>query len=723
MNRNVFTGAFILGAIAVIWVAVGFAGSNHLALLITAVIGAVYGFGALELRRFREVTATLVTALRSIPANLAHLETWLNGIDPSVQNQVRQRIEGERVGLPGPVLTPYLVGLLVMLGMLGTFLGMVVTLKGAVFALEGTTDLQAIRSAFAEPIRGLGLSFGTSVAGVAASAMLGLMAAISRRERLMAAQLLDSKVATDLRRYSLSYQRQESFRALQDQSKALPAVVEQLQQMITRMEGMSQQLNDRLLGNQEEFHKEVRVVYRELAQAVDQSLRSSLAQSAQAASESIRPVVVAAMSGLSEESRLVHARMVASTQEQLDRLGAGLSVTASSVTQAWSANLAEQERTSAAMIAALQQSMNAWAQDLESRSIGILEALKETSSRQQADQSAQEQQRLDVWTQSLDGVATSLKQEWQQIGLDSLVQQQRASAVWVATAQELAAGTKVATSQTLDEVARLMTSFEDLVRARIDSEATWSTKQSERMESLVATLRTELGALRDVEAARGKAAVDSLGDLQANVRVHLTTLGTALEEPIARLINTASEAPRAAAEVIGKLRQEVSNSAARDNELLDERSRILETLNTLLEAINHASVEQRAVIDALVASSAVTLNNASTQFVDKVQTEAAKLEDIAASVTRSAVEVSTLGDTFGFAVRSFNEANERLIGNLQRIEAALGKSMARSDDQLAYYVAQAREIIDLSIMSHKGMVDQIAQLPVKKAVVNDEVIL
>lgn len=57
-------------------------------------------------------------------------------------------------------------------------------------------------------------------------------------------------------------------------------------------------------------------------------------------------------------------------------------------------------------------------QDMGSRSIGILEALKETSSRQQADQSAQEQQRLDVWTQSLDGVATSLKQEWQQVGLD-----------------------------------------------------------------------------------------------------------------------------------------------------------------------------------------------------------------------------------------------------------------------------------------------------------------
>ena len=45
-----------------------------------------------------------------------------------------------------PALAPYLVGLLVLLGMLGTFLGMVVTFKGAVFALEGSTDLQAIRS-------------------------------------------------------------------------------------------------------------------------------------------------------------------------------------------------------------------------------------------------------------------------------------------------------------------------------------------------------------------------------------------------------------------------------------------------------------------------------------------------------------------------------------------------------------------------------------------------
>jgi ElaB/YqjD/DUF883 family membrane-anchored ribosome-binding protein len=197
------------------------------------------------------------------------------------------------------------------------------------------------------------------------------------------------------------------------------------------------------------------------------------------------------------------------------------------------------------------------------------------------------------------------------------------------------------------------------------------------------------------------------------LRLHLTTLGTALEEPIARLIVTASEAPRAAAEVIGKLRQEVSESVARDNELLEERTKILATLNGLLDGIQHASVEQRAVIDALLASSANTLGEASQQFAHKVDAETSKLSDIADHVTSSAVEVSSLGETLRFVMQSFNDANDKMIANLARIEGALEKSMARSDDQLAYYVAQAREIIDLSIMHQKDMVDEIRRLPAK----------
>ena len=90
---------------------------------------------------------TLSGALADVTEPLADLNPWLQKLHPSLQTSVRLRIEGERVALPGPALTPYLVGLLVMLGMLGTFLGMVVTFKGAVFALEGSSDLQAIRAA------------------------------------------------------------------------------------------------------------------------------------------------------------------------------------------------------------------------------------------------------------------------------------------------------------------------------------------------------------------------------------------------------------------------------------------------------------------------------------------------------------------------------------------------------------------------------------------------
>ncbi|HAY28917.1 MAG TPA: hypothetical protein DGC76_07455, partial [Candidatus Accumulibacter sp.] len=111
-------------------------GSNSLALVMTLIIAAVYLLGALEILEFRRATSSLAEALAAIPAALPTLVDWLGRLHPSLQNPVRLRIEGERSGLPGPALTPYLVGLLVMLGMLGTFLGMVVTLDGAVAALR-----------------------------------------------------------------------------------------------------------------------------------------------------------------------------------------------------------------------------------------------------------------------------------------------------------------------------------------------------------------------------------------------------------------------------------------------------------------------------------------------------------------------------------------------------------------------------------------------------------
>ncbi len=275
MSRILFTTAFSLGAIAILWMGSSFIGTDFLALTVTIVIAAVYSIGFFELLKFRQATSTLSSALNSLPessveetADSSFLDRWLEKLHPSLQNSVRLRIEGERVGLPVPVVTPYLVGLLVMLGLIGTFLGMVDTLQGAVIALEGSTELEAIRQGLAAPIKGLGLAFGTSVAGVAASAMLGLISTVSRRDRMQATRRLDNEIASNFRQYSLIYNRQQTFRALQLQADALPQAAQSLQILARQLESMGDKLGDKLITNQDNFHASVKSVYTELARTV-----------------------------------------------------------------------------------------------------------------------------------------------------------------------------------------------------------------------------------------------------------------------------------------------------------------------------------------------------------------------------------------------------------------------------------------------------------------------
>ena len=709
MKRYSFLIAFGLGVLALVWVAASVAASHPLVLAMTVCIGAVYVFGAMELRQYRATTQALNQALMAIPQDLQSLSDWLITLPAGLQNPVRQRVEGERAGLPGPALTPYLVGLLVMLGMLGTFLGMVVTLNGAVFALEGSSNVAGIRAAFSEPIKGLGLAFGTSVAGVATSAMLGLMSSLARRERAQATQVLDTCAATSLRGFSLVHQRQETFKALQQQSQALPQVVQQLQTLMAQMADTSQQLNERLLANQQSFHQEVKSAYTGLAQSVDQSLRSSLSQSLQLASEGIRPVVQASMTQLAEQAQGMNERLLHNTQQQLSQLNTQMASLAAALAQTSTETLTRHEQASSHMTERVGQTLDVFSQNFERSARALVDQVSAAQTQQQALQSSADQQRLQAWQASLEQMAASLRDQWQSTGAQTLAQQQAICDTLSRTAQDITTHTQAQATQTLAEITRLVASSEALMRERIASEAQWTAGHQQRAEELAAVLRQELSALRDAEDVRGQTAVARLAELQTAVTTHLTTLGTALEEPITRLIETASEAPKAAAEVIGQLRQEISVSVARDNALLEERTRILGTLSTLLDAINHASTEQRGVIDAMVTASQASLNQTSGQFHEHVAAETGKLSDMAAQVTASAVDVASLGETFGFAVRSFTETNEKLMANLQRIEQAIEKSMTRSDEQLAYYVAQAREMIDLSIGSQKDVLEALQQ--------------
>lgn len=235
------------------------------------------------------------------------------------------------------------------------------------------------------------------------------------------------------------------------------------------------------------------------------------------------------------------------------------------------------------------------------------------------------------------------------------------------------------------------------------------------LEAVAANLSQQWEEAGARSASRQQAICDTLAqtatDISAQTQAHAS--GTIAE--ISRLVQAASEAPRVAAEVVAELRQKLSDSMVRDTAMLEERSRLLATLETLLDAVNHASTEQRTAVDALVSTSAGLLERVGTQFNDKVEAETRKLGEVAAQVTGSAVEVASLGEALGVAVKLFGESNDKLMAHLQRIEAALDKSLLRSDEQLAYYVAQAREVIDLSMLSQKQIVEDLQQLAGRRA--------
>ena len=984
MSRYLLNFAvFVVGLAVVCWIGAGYAGSNTLALAVTMLVGACYLAGALELRRYHQATSTLARAVAGLSEPPARLAAWLEQLHPSLRNATRLRIEGERVGLPGPALTPYLVGLLVLLGMLGTFLGMVVTLRGTGMALESATDLQAIRASLAAPVKGLGFAFGTSIAGVATSAMLGLLSTLSRRERLQAAQMLDEKIATTLRVYSLTHQREESFKLLQRQAEAMPSLVDRLQAMMAAMEQHSQTLHERQIASQDAFHGKTEAAYTRLASSVEQSMKESIAESSRAAGAALQPAVEALMSSIARETASLNDTVTQAVQRQLDGLSAGFESATTTVADIWNKALAGHQRSSEALTQDLRTALDQFAGTFEQRSAGLLEGVStrleatagsmseawnsalsrhehisgklagdnqsalaaaaatleqqsaslvrtvgQSHADLQAELASRDQQRLAAWAETLGSMAATLRHEWEQAGAHNASRQQEICDTLAQTVRDISAQTQAHASNTVAEIDRLVQAASaapkllESVSARleaatggvseawsnalaqhervsekladnnqqalaaaaatieqhsasllhtvnqshVDLQAELAARDQQRLAAWTETLGSMAAALRreweqagthnasrqqeicdtlaqtarDISAqthahanstlteidrlvqaasaapkllegvsARLEAATGSVseawrnalsqheriseklaGDNQhalaaaaATLEQHSASLVRAVGQShadlqaelasrdqqrlaawtetlgavaatlhkewelagthnasrqqeicdtlaqtardisaqtqahasdtiaeISRLVQAASEAPKAAADVIGELRQKLSDSMVRDNTMLEERGRLLETLATLLGAVNHASTEQRTAVDALVGTTADLLDRVGTRFTDKVEAETGKLEAVAAQVTGSAVEVASLGEAFGMAVQLFGESNDKLVAHLQRIEAALDKSVVRSDEQLAYYVAQAREVIDLSMMSQKQIVENLQQL-------------
>jgi len=746
-------------------------------------------------------------------------------------------------------------------------------------------------------VRGLGLAFGTSVAGVAASAMLGLMGALARRERLLAAQQLDALLPTALRPFTPQHQREAAWRLQEQQAGLLPTLVDRIGDAMAVMERSQAALAERLQAEQARFYRETETAYTGLAAAVERTLSASTAESARLAGAALQPAIEAALAGLGRESAALQTALADQVRRQLDGMAGQFGTATAAITTQWTGALAEQQRTSDASAQALRGTLEEFTQRFEQRSAALADSLGErlahqsdalsarwgealaqqaghgaqlaerheaalstaaeqwachaealhaavegSHTRLQADaaaqdaarqaawnaslqtlaaslqhawqtaqagataqwkalgetlattadgiarrsaeqatqllsqidqRAAQDEARQTAWTQSLQAVAETLRAEWQAAQAQSTGQWHQLGEVLAATSDGIAQRSaeqatqllsqidqraaqdearQAAWTQSLEAVAQTLRSewqaaqvqstgqwhqlgqelarTAEAVTARAAEQATHSLAQidqraaqddarqtawTQSLEALSATLRSgwEQAGARTAERwdEASQALARSTGQITEALDAHAQrTLGE-----IGTLVQAASEAPRAAAEVIGELRQKLSDSMARDNAMLEERSRILETLSTLLEAVNHASAQQRGAIDTLVAGTAELMERSGTRFADTVQAQAERMDAVAAQLTGSAVEVASLGEAFGAAVQHFGHANEQMVAQLQRVEAALAKSLARSDEQLDYYVAQAREVIELSVGAQKQVVDGLQQVAAAQA--------
>ena len=792
MNQILRHAAAVTGLAVIAWVGAGYLLTNPLALVLTLLIGAFYVMGVLELQRFGQATRALAAAVDALAAPPASLAAWLEPLPAGLRNAVRRRVEGEPVGLPGPALAPMLAGLLVLLGMLGTFLGMILTLRGTGAALETATDLVAVRNSLIAPVKGLGLAFGTSVAGVAASAALGLLSALGRRERVAVAQRLDARIATTLRTFSVAHQREAQLALLQRQADLMPALVDGLQSMMAALERQSEQSQSRLLASQERFQGQAEAAYTTLAQSVDRTLQASLTEGARIAGETIRPVAEATLAGIARETATLHATLAASMQGQLDQLsarveasherfaqtfeqrstalldavaqghagwqgematalagmardtaaiqqsiagttaaqlegaGARLDEAVGRVTQAWADAVARQQDAGTRLADATQQSLSTAAATFEQHSASLLRTVQVAHAELQGSSAARDQQRVDAMAQSLEAMAASLQAQWQQAGAQSLEQQQRVVEAMERTARDITQQAGTQARATIAEIGSLVAAASEAPRAaaRIVSEfqANAAARDQQRVEAMAQSMEAMAASLGQQWQQAGaqsleqqQRVVETMERTARDITQQAESQARATIAEIGQLVQAASEAPRAAAEVISELRQKLSDSMARDNTMLDERARILETLGTLLDGVNRAAGEQRGAIDALVASSADVLERVGERFQAQVQADAGKLVDVAAQLTGSAVEVASLGEAFGVAVQRFTESGDRLGVHLERIDVALGAQMERSDEQLAYYVAQAREVIDLSILSQKQIIEELQRLAGRRA--------
>ena len=739
--------------------------TDRLSLSLAVLIGAGLLVGVLELFLKTSRAERLGKELQKVAPSTPEA---LEQLGPELRNLVRRRLSGFATPSPPAWFSTYLIGLLVMIGMLGTFLGLFESLRGAREALTTSGDVDALRSALIAPLQGLSRAFGLSAAGVSASATLGLAAVFARRAEAQLTELISAAVAGPLAACTAAGRQLAALEAIASHGPALQASSLALNDAASQLHA----LRAELIASHEANALRTSETIRATAAEVSQELRGGIERAADATERAVGPLFDRLAERAGEVSRSHLQHWAARLEQDADARHKEQRLHLERMEQL------EQDRTEAAraqldaLLRSIAERIDLWLQTVSSSGEQLmahhdaaaqlvrerLEAVVEQVRRALAQLAEDERQRagalqeqLHLTVVSVEKAATSSAQADAQ-----RVQSLREAAERVRAELDRAAEAgRVRTDQLAIAVERFASVLEAM-------EEQSSTRMAAQVDRLLQGMAEQISRMEADHLGRTAEAAGVMDRLEASLARHLQQLGEGLSAPLAKVADSARQAPEAAARFMEASRAALDQRSAIDAQRQQRTEASLQTLIGAAQAAIRDAAEQGARIETMsrdaerrsaqaeqraeqrlgtmlegmrelvdqqgarlaefearleLASGrsmeawAAQLSEHARGLGESVSSTATVVREAAELVRAGGAEMTCVAEMFTAAVDEYRAASERLTSGLGPIEDAMERAAQRDTvDLLGAYLDQTREVFDSSLRFQRELFSELRAL-------------
>ena len=694
-------------------------------------------FGLVELLLRQHTAGQLEREVGALPHTPS--ETTVDLASPLLSGLLRARLEQAPASGLGDSVAPFITGLLVMLGLLGTLLGLFETVRGASLALTSSTDVDALRRSLTTPIEGLTRSFGCSAAGISASAMLGLAVALVRRGESRVLRAVQSYASGPLRVLSPVRRQARAIEQLASQGAALPAASAALEKVGLQLSALS----ERMVGLQTSSLDAQKAAMAELFGSLRRELGEAASEAGGALQQHVAPLLQQSLTRMDETVQR-QAVALAEVGRELARELTADAATRRSEASAWISSVgarldeAERERSTAqaAELSALTALTTKSLGEAEARERASAERFRELAAKveqQSAASQAREGERLARLEALSERVGTGLDGLTQRIGanLDALAQRLGDDLARLSTELGSEHTERRAIEHAHDERARVVAEQLSLGAKALGEGIVRQEGALERLVERLPPLFSEVaeasqthahGALDKLVAATDErlAQVSKLLQIEleerlASERAHderaraalarLELSAGLLDASIARQDSGAEQLVQRVGVLVSQL------TAAAQHEAEATLARLAESADA--QAARFAQLSQ--ALESGRAEHALGLHEQlsghAQQLEERLAKTSALVQDAAASWQASTVEMQAVADVFAKSVDRQREASDAWLESLGEVEGAVeraGRHAAK--DALSDQLASTQEVFARQLQFQRELFEQLRSL-------------